>query len=181
MTPEQMTALAARVDLPDVAAVTNDGDVAAFLNTYADPTLPPVWGKARITDARSVFRRSFKPGSDFTSPGGPTTALVALEDAAKDPQHPVRNVARAALELFEDADGEIDAGDADERTLVLSLLAALVQGGVLPQAGYERIAGTQTAPGLLRRFPTWPEAHLGGVPLTARDVGIARGGEAGDA
>lgn len=167
-----MSSLAERLAQSDVASISHDGDAAAYLNSYADPTLPSAWSAVRIVDARSVFRKTFQPGSSLQSPGGPTTALVALQDAAADAQHPVRNVARAALELFKDEDGTIDAADDEERTIVLSLLGALVQGGILSEAAYSRIEA------MMERAQTWPEAFNGGVPLTARDVGIARGGAA---
>lgn len=172
MTPEAQKALEERVALPDVAGIANDGEVAAYINAYGDPSLPPVWGRVRIVDARSVFRRTLKPGSGFDSPGGPTTALVALQDAAASADHPVRNVARAALELFQDEDGEIDAADEEERALVLTLLGALEAGGVATAAAVAKLTGA------MQRLQTWPEAHNGGVLLSAQDVGIARGGAA---
>jgi hypothetical protein len=159
-------ALAQRIAQPDLLGLP-DWQVAERL-TAPDPALAPSWNQVAIKEARSVFRRTFKPGSGFESPGGPTSALVALKDAAADAEHPVRNVARAAIELFGDEDGVIDATDAEERDLVLALLGALHLGGILTEPAKQRIVA------MMQRPQSWAEFH--GVTVDARAVGIARGG-----
>lgn len=166
LTAEQTALLAARVAEPDLLGLP-DWQVADRLNA-PDPALPRAWNRVAIKEARSVFRRSFKPGSDFESPGGPTSALVALKDAAADAGHPVRNVARAAIELFSDEDGVIDATDAEERDLVLALLGALQLGGILTEPAKQRIEA------MMQRPQSWAEDH--GMEVDARAVGLARGG-----
>lgn len=167
-TEAQQAALAAKLAEMKASLETPQWQIEQALNTPG-PGHGTDWRRVRIKDARSVFRKSLAPGSTMETRGGPLTARVALDDAARDPNHAAHNIARSAVELFSDEDGEIDATDMDERDLVLALLSSLVGAGVLSENAFARLLG------LMTRERSWAEVNGFEGGVTAREIGLALG------
>lgn len=142
--------LAERVAEPDLADLP-DWRVAEIL-TAPDESLPPV-----VTIVETLIG----PGSFLTALGGDAGAAVldALEQmSASSP--------RIRWAMFLIKAGSFDLGDAQVRESIEDFAA----GGVLTHGQ----AAALLALAERRRFVGWAEHH--GVEVTARTVGLARGG-----
>ena len=162
-----MTTLSDRLQQADVSGLSNAA-AAAALNT-PDPANPPVWRMVEVSDIARVFRRSAAPLLAQTSATDPKTAMVAVMDAAKAPDHPAHNTAKAAVEMFQRTDSpQIDCRDAGERQAVQVLFAALAApaANILDQAAEQAVTALMQAP------QSWAEAN--GVTVTVDTVAVAR-------
>jgi hypothetical protein len=99
------------------------------------------------------------------------TAMVAVIDAAKNPDHPAHNTAKAAVEMFQRTDSpQIDCRDAGERQAVQVLFAALAS----PAANILDQAAEQAVTALMQVSQSWAEAN--GVTVDMFAVTAARAG-----
>lgn len=179
MTPEQLSALKARLADEDVAPPLTEEQVATLLTTPPpqDKDWPEegdqvVWLAVPIVDARSIFRSTMAPGQTMETPGGPMTAIVALRAAASNSSHPIRNVAEAARELFMADSGMIDCSNAGERDVAVSLLSTLANAGeasILSEDAFNALRRK------MWRYAAWDETAGWTTPrLSSLEVGRAR-------
>jgi hypothetical protein len=97
--------------------------------------------------------------------------MVAVIDAAKNPDHPAHNTAKAAVEMFQRTDSpQIDCRDAGERQAVQVLFAALAA----PAANILDQAAEQAVTALMQVSQSWAEAN--GVTVDVFAVTAARAG-----
>ena len=162
-----MTTLSERLQQQDMAGL--DATQAAAALNAPDPANPPAWRVVDVSDVARVFRRSAAPLPAQTSATDPKTAMVAVMDAAKNPDHPAHNTAKAAVEMFQRTDSpQIDCRDAGERQAVQVLFAALAApaANILDQAAEQAVTALMQAP------QSWAEAN--GVTVTVDTVAVAR-------
>ena len=164
-----MTLLSDRLLEPDVVDLS-DAEAAAVLNA-PDPANPPAWCVVAVSDVARIFRRSVAPMAAQTSAADLKTAMIAVIDAARNPDHPAHNTAKAAVEMFQRTDGpRIDCRDAGERQAVQVLFAALAA----PAANILDEAAEQAVTGLMQVSPSWAEAN--GMTVDVFAVAAARAG-----
>jgi hypothetical protein len=164
-----MTLLSDRLLEPDVVDLS-DAEAAAVLNA-PDPANPPAWCVVAVSDVARIFRRSVAPMAAQTSATDLKTAMIAVIDAARNPDHPAHNTAKAAVEMFQRTDSpRIDCRDAGERQAVQVLFAALAA----PAANILDEAAEQAVTGLMQVSPSWAEVN--GVTVDAFAVAAARAG-----
>lgn len=146
-----MTSLIERVQQNDVKDLP-DWKVADILNR-PDPSLPQII---------EYQERLFGVGTILTVLGVDVGVqfLDALESASSESP-----VIRWAMVLLKG--NGIDAAN----PVVRQQIDSLVDTGVLPQASADALKGL----GEVRRFPSWAEYN--GIEVTARTVGLARGGK----
>ena len=150
--------LAARIAQPDMHGLL-EWQVADALNA-PDPTLPKVTAPVLVVDARQILMRSLAP--DFT-----TTAWVAILLAAEDVSSPARKAALAVREAIKEAT-VIDMVNPIESAMVTAALDALVAAAIIDAQTRDALLS------LSEKEQSWAEAN--GVEVTARAVGLARGG-----
>lgn len=142
--------LAERLQLSDVAELP-DWAAAAKLNE-PDPTLP------EVVELRT---RGIGPGEVMAALGAEQgAALLDALEAIKGQDSPVR----WALRLLDR--GALNIGAGETRAQIERLEVA----GIITPTQAAALRGL----GEHRRFPSWAEHH--GVEVTARTVGLARGG-----
>jgi hypothetical protein len=162
-----MTALSLRLQQPDMAGLS-DADAVKALNA-PDPANPPAWCVVAVSDVARIFRRAAAPMAAQTSATDLKTAMVAVIDAAKNPDHPAHNTAKAAVEMFQRTDSpQIDCRDAGERQAVQVLFAALAA----PAANILDQAAEQAVTALMQVSQSWAEAN--GVTVNDFAVTAAR-------
>ena len=162
-----MTTLSERLQQSDMTGL--DATQAAAALNAPDAANPPAWRVVEVSDVARVFRRSVAPLPAQTSATDPKTAMVAVMDAAKNPDHPAHNTAKAAVEMFARTDSpQIDCRDAGERQAVQVLFAALAApaANILDQAAEQAVTALMQAP------QSWAEAN--GVTVTVDAVAVAR-------
>ena len=162
-----MTTLSERLQQSDMTGL--DATQAAAALNAPDPANPPAWRVVEVSDVARVFRRSVAPLPAQTSATDPKTAMVAVMDAAKAPDHPAHNTAKAAVEMFARTDSpQIDCRDAGERQAVQVLFAALAApaANILDQAAEQAVTALMQAP------QSWAEANE--VTVTVDTVAVAR-------
>lgn len=164
-----MSTLAERLAQPDVTNISNDGEVAAYLNSYVDPSLDTVWIDIETAVIQGYLLATFEWAMiEFISGGEFLGQLAQLDDETK---MQLRVLCRSFHSLI-DRRLVVEMSDETKRTAALTALAGLVSAGLIAQGSADALIA------LSQRHQTWPEAFNGGVPLSARDVGIARGGAA---
>ncbi|MCE2759742.1 MAG: hypothetical protein LW713_01695 [Acetobacteraceae bacterium] len=153
ISPTQLALLAARVSQPDLHGLPEW--MAANLLNVPDVSLPKVKQKVATGVAQQLLLTT----------GEWAKAVVAAGNEA------LPEETRAAAILMRDTirqSSHIEADDPEAYEAVGLVLTKMVQVGLLSAATKDRLLA------LADRHPSWAEAN--GVTVTARTVGLARGG-----
>jgi len=162
LTEAQRTLLAARVAEPDLAGLS-ESEVVAALNA-PDPTFPLKRVDVETAEAKNILRMSGELG-----------AVVLLSrqtpDMADPAQASLMQAVAVAIVVEDTLRTTTTLGTTrdDHWGAMQFMVGALQQAGVVSQTSAEALLGLAWGP------QSWAEAQ-GLPPVTARDVGLARGG-----
>jgi hypothetical protein len=149
-----MTTLAEKIS--ELPAEIPDWQVANVLNT-PDAALPIVWQSVSADSARAVLLATFEWPK--LKEARTNAALSAEARVVADTMYDTLTMQKS-----------VDLANEQYRTVVQNGLTALVAAGVFTQSAVDALMA------LGQRHPSWAEAN--NIDVTARSVGIARGGSA---
>jgi len=148
-----MTALQTRIQQADLASLP-DWEVADILNT-PDATLPPVFKSVEKAEILTILITSDKWVDIDTLSRGDLT-------------QPINRICRNAYDALTIGNATLNLTDPSVLTSFQTILGGVILAGVIDEPVQNALLTAVT------RYPSWAEYN--NIEVTARTVGIARGG-----